>query len=118
MSLLEIPTIDNPDYTYTVVLDSVSYDMRLFWNGRDESWYIFMGLSNQPYVFKTKITNGSDILSKYRAYNDVPKGVLIVLDKEKIYGRLQRDSFASKRFSLLYYTENEVEGLQQAGLIR
>ena len=118
MSIQEIPVADNPDYTFTVILDSVAYDLRMQWNGRDESWYLHLGLANQEYTFKTKITNGSDILSKYRAYDNVPKGVLMVFDKEKTYGRLQRDSFSSERFALLYYTQDEVPTLREAGFIR
>lgn len=118
MSLLEIPIKDNPDFSFTTILDSVAYDMRLQWNGRDESWYIYVGKANQPFIFKTKITNGSDIISKYRAYDSVPKGILLVVDKEKTYGRLQRDSFSSGRFSMFYYTKDLVPILQELNFIR
>lgn len=118
MSLVEIPTKDLPDYSFTVILDNVSYDFRLQWNGRDEAWYVYVGLSNQEFLVKTKLTSGTDVLSPYRAYDETPKGVLIALDKEKIYGRLARDSFSSGRFSLLYYTEDSVETLRESGLVR
>ena len=116
--MIIIPLSSAPDFTFTTILDTVAYDFRLHWNDRDESWYIYLGLANQPYRFKTKITNGTDILSKYRAYDDIPKGVLIVLDKEKVYGRLQRDSFSSGRFSLIYFSETEASLLRERNLIR
>lgn len=117
MSLLKIPLRDLPDQSFTVVLDTIAYDIRVQWNGRDESWYVYFGRANQQYLFKTKITNGTDVLRKYRAYDDCPKGILMVLDQEKLYGRLQRDSFNSGRFALLYYTEESANLIREAGLI-
>ena len=118
MALLEISVPDSPDSGFTVILDSISYDLRLQWNGRDESWYMFLGLSNQEYLFKSKLTSGWDILSEYRAYEDTPKGVIVAVDNEKSFGRLQRDSFTSGRFALYYFTEDSTEQLREAGYIR
>lgn len=117
MSLLEIPITSLADSTSTVILDSISYDIRLQWNGRDESWYVYIGRTNQEFLFKTKVTNGSDFLRKYRSYATCPQGVMLVLDKEKLYGRLSRDSFSSSRFSLLYYTADTVDDLRRLKLI-
>lgn len=118
MSLIEIPIQSGPDFSFSVLLDNNSYDIRFQWNGRDKAWYTFIGQTNLPPTFKTKVTNGSDILGNYRAYDSTPRGYLAVIDKEKVYGRLQRDSFSKGRFSLIYYTEDEIDFLRDSNLIR
>lgn len=117
MALITIPLIDNPDNSFTVVLDNVSYDMRLQWNGRDEAWYLFCGLANQQFLFKTKLTTASDILMPYRAYEDCPKGYLYIKDSLKKYGRLPRDGFSSGRFKLMYITHDSYSLLKEEGFI-
>jgi len=109
MSLIQIPVSDNPDKKFTVILESVAYDMQLQWNNREESWYLGMGRQNNPLTFFTKLTNLSDILRYYKGYDDVPNGLLIVLDLIKGFGRITRDGFSSGRFVLYYVTSDEVE---------
>jgi hypothetical protein len=107
MALSAIPlTNDLTFQTFNVVLENQTYEITLQYNPRDESWYIYFGLPSLTPIFKTKVTNGTDILKKYRAYEDVPNGALFVVDNHKDYGRLGRDSFFSGRFSLLYADES------------
>jgi hypothetical protein len=107
MALSSIPINNNvPFQTFNIVLENQTYEITLQYNSREDSWYIYFGLPNLTPIFKTKIVNGWDILKKYRAYEDVPKGALFVVDNQKDYGRLGRDSFYSGRFSLLYADES------------
>jgi hypothetical protein len=106
MSVYKIPISDNPNQQFSVVLENRNYDITLQWNVRDESWYMVLGLSGLSPIFKTKIVNGIDLLRKYRAYQDVPKGMMYVYDNAKQVGRLTRDGFSSGRFTLYYLTEN------------
>lgn len=117
MALLSIPIQDSPDSSFTTILDGIAYDFRLQWNGRDESWYLYCGPPNQPFLFKTKVTSGADFLKSYRAYEDCPKGIMLAVDLNKKYGRLQRDSFSTGRFELLYITADSRESLVREGLI-
>lgn len=110
LELVTIPTEDNPDYTTTVVLEGIAYDIRMQWNGRDETWYMYFGLADQPSLFTRAVSNGTDILLNYKAYNACPKGVLYVYDSVKKNGRLQYDSFSSGRFKL-YYMSKELRDL-------
>lgn len=103
---IDVSGITTPFETFNVTLEGQEYEITLQYNPRDESWYIAMGLSNLTPIFKTKITNGTDILRKYRAYEDIPKGSLFVLDNQLTNGRLTRDSFSSGRFSLVYVDES------------
>jgi len=114
MSLIQIPVADNPDQQFTVILESVAYDIRLQWNNRDEAWYIGMGRQNNTLTFFTKLTTLSDILRYYRAYETVPKGLLICLDLLKGFGRITRDGFSSGRWGLYYVTSDEIETYNQS----
>jgi hypothetical protein len=117
MAIINIPITDNPDKSFTVILDNVAYDVRLQWNGRDESWYLYCGRANRDFLFKTKITTAADILKKYRSYEDCPKGMIKAIDLNKRFGRIQRDSFSSGRFKLIYLTQESVEALDELGVI-
>ena len=112
MAVYTTPIADNPYQTFTTVLDEVAYTITLHWNTRDEAWYITLGRQGLQPLFKTKITNGVDILEKYRSYDPCPKGLLFVIDNEKDWGRLQRDSFSNGRFSLYYIDEFDREFLE------
>ncbi|QCQ57962.1 hypothetical protein Barba22A_gp111 [Rheinheimera phage vB_RspM_Barba22A] len=103
---IDVAGIDTAYETISVVLEAQSYEMTFQYNPRDESWYLYFGLPNLAPIFKTKITNGTDILRKYRAYEDVPKGSLFITDLQKVNGRMDRDGFSSGRFSLTYVDES------------
>lgn len=105
LSTINIANLTTAYETFNVVLEDQVYEITLQWNPREESWYMYFGLPNLTPIFKTKVTNGTDILKKYRAYEDIPNGALYVVDNMKQYGRLQRDSFTSERFSLMYADE-------------
>lgn len=115
MSYIPIPiTEDSPDQIFTLILEGVSYDMRLQWNNRDESWEIFLGRQGQPPMFTSKLTTNADVLKLYKAYEDTPNGVLVVLDSLKKSGRISRDGFTSGRFVLLYITSDTVSDYNQS----
>lgn len=80
MALINIPVPNGPDNKFTIVLEGVSYDVRIVWNTRDQAWYISMGLTNNIYKFTSKITTKANILRPYRAYEEVPNGILVALD--------------------------------------
>lgn len=111
MAVKQIPVTSKADDTITVILDNQAYDLRMQWNGRDESWYMYLGKQAASPKFKTKMRVGYDLLSTFSAYDDVPQGVMLILDLNKRYGRLQRDSFSSGRMVLLYITEASKEAL-------
>ena len=111
MAVKIIPVTSKADSVITIVLDNQAYDLRMQWNGRDESWYMYLGKQAAAPKFKTKVRVGYDLLKTFSAYDDVPQGMLIVLDLNKRYGRLQRDSFSSGRMVLLYITEASKEAL-------
>lgn len=105
MILLSIP--DSPDVVFTTILDGVAYDLRIQWNTRDESWYLYLARQNNEFAFKTKITTNTDLLKIHRANDSCPKGMLLPIDNMKYYGRISREGWNNNRFSLYYITEDE-----------
>ena len=112
MALITLNVKDNVNQSFNTLLEDTLYDITLSWNARDEAWYISLAESGMQPLFKTKVTNGIDLLKKYRAYDSCPKGGLFVLDRNKKYGRVTRDAFSSGRFSLVYLTEDSREALE------
>jgi len=107
MAIFSLPISDTPDNTQTIVLEGISYDVRIQWNTRDESWNVFWGVSGEGFKFKFKIVNGLDLLLPYKAYDECPNGFLAASDNERLYGRVGRDNFGiDKRFELFYITSD------------
>ncbi len=103
-----IQTRTYPDYEQNVILDNVTYRLRLQWNQRELSWYLSLGLVGQSFTFKTKCVNGLDLLRPYRYMDSVPKGGFYIVDVEKRYGRVSYDKLLSDgRYRLVYITEQE-----------
>lgn len=95
--------MQNTDYTYSITLDSVDYDIRLRWNTRDESWQVFIGPSGEDAVITFKATNGLDLLKPYKYLEGVPNGNLYFVDTVKINGRPDfYNSGTYARFQLIY----------------
>lgn len=102
-----IPIYDLPDFKQTVVLDGASYNLWLQWNERDEAWYCAIGRSGSEYTASFKLTNGVDLLRRFKAYRSTPEGSIRVIDKEKKTGRISYEGLVSGRFDLIYFTEDE-----------
>lgn len=103
-----IPCGDTADFKYRIDLEGVGYDIRTRWNGRSESWFLYIGLTGQNPSIKTRITTLSDLLAPYRGTEGVPEGSLRLIDNEKGFGRPSRDDFGiNKRFRLIYINSDE-----------
>lgn len=120
MAVLQLPlqTVLNtlPDTKFTVVLEGDAYDIRMQWNTRDTAWEMSIGRQSLTPTVITKITTNSNILRPYRAYANIPDGELRVLDIVKKNGRIERDSFSSGRFVMVYITSDSVEALADLAL--
>lgn len=109
-----IQTRTYPDFEQNVVLDNITYRLRLQWNQREQAWYISLGLTGQPFTVKTKCVVGLDFLRPYRYMNTVPNGSFYIIDFEKTYGRVSYDQLLSDgRYRLVYLTEQERNSLPQ-----
>jgi hypothetical protein len=99
------------DQTMRVVLDNETYEMRLQWNERDESWWLSLGaLGDDPLVCR-KVCNCQDILDGLHYRDDLPKGRLMVLSfkDEQYWGRVGRYNLGARsELQLVYGTPIDV----------
>jgi hypothetical protein len=110
--MLLLPTSTLPDYTQTVVLDGVSYDLRLQWNTREEAWYGYLGPTGLPFLIKVKIVNGWDLLRPFKYIEGIPKGELYLIDVVASWGRPTRSEVIQLgRFNLVYVTKEESDAV-------
>jgi len=108
MAIWSLKCGGEPDQTYSVVLDYVSYDIRLRWNNRDESWQLTIGNSGLPPSIKFKVTNGINLLKGYYHLTGVPEGSLFAVDMVTGFGRVDYDEFGiDKRFNLVYISNED-----------
>ena len=93
-------------------IDSISYTFQIRWNGRDEAWYLQVGLTGQTATIKLKTTIGNNLIAGYQHLTSVPKGGLYLIDNNGLDGRPTRDNMGlSKRFYLLYISEEEFDNV-------
>lgn len=105
---------EDVDVTYSVTLEDDTYDLRLKWNDRDESWRAFIGLTGEVFSASFKLTNGFNLLRPYYYLEGIPKGSLYVVDMVSIWGRPGFDDFGvDKRFRLLYIDSDSTDFLQE-----
>lgn len=101
---------EDVDVTYSVVLEGDTYDLRLKWIDRDQSWQCYIGLTGQDPAASFKITNGFDLLTPYKYRPGVPKGFLYAIDTVSVFGRIDFDNFGiDKRYRLVYYDSTETD---------
>lgn len=100
---IALPGPTTADDQYTTSLEGQGYDIRLRWNARSESWFLYIGFTGQTPALKTRLTTNRDLLTVYRSNEGVPPGKLYLIDYEKLYGRVSRDNLGvNKRFKLVY----------------
>lgn len=97
---------NNPFFTISQVVDQQSYDFTFQWNGRDEAWWVEVGLTGEDPSLRTKITVGVDCFRPYRHRTGVPDRYFFMVDVFKTFGRADREGFAN-RFIPILLTEEE-----------
>lgn len=108
MSVWYLKSGEDVDVTYTVVLEGNTYDLRLKWIDRDESWQAYIGTTGEDPSASFKITNGFDLLRPYKYMDGVPDGSLYAIDLVAIWGRIDYDNFGiDKRYRLVYFDSTE-----------
>jgi hypothetical protein len=105
---------EDVDVTYRITLEDESYDLRLKWINRDESWQAYLGATGQDPSVSFKVTNGFNLLKPYYHLEGVPPGELYAIDVVNLWGRPDFDHMGiDKRFRLLYIdstTEDYIGG--------
>lgn len=96
------------DQRVRVQLENQYYSFRYRYNSLEDAWYCYVGLLGQTPRVKFKIVNGVDLLRPYRAYEEVPPGILCVVDIDQEWGRPSKTgTFKEGRFFMLYFHSEE-----------
>ncbi len=105
---------EDVDVTYSVTLENNTYDLRIRWNDRDQSWKAFIGLTGQEPSAGFKITNGFNLLRPYYYLEGIPPGSLYLIDSVSLWGRPSFDNLGlDERFKLLYIDSDTEDFLEE-----
>ena len=78
MSLVTIPTFDDPFYTQLTTLDSTVYSLYFAYNQRENCWYISVSdLAGNLLIDGVKLVCGIPLLKSYQYIPGTPQGVLV-----------------------------------------
>lgn len=103
MSTFNLPIEDYADNTQRIQISDDTYDFRFRWNHVEEAWYCHIGLNGEDPKVQFKMVTGMDLLAPYQAYEEVPEGVLYLIDLDQGYGRVGRDDIGQdKRFRIIF----------------
>lgn len=104
-----IPVLEKVyDQSVNLQLGDATYTFRFKYNQTEDAWYLYLGLIGDTPRVKFKIVNGFNLLKPWQAYEDVPKGSLLVVDNDLVYGRPGKETFHSDgRFYLSFSPEGE-----------
>jgi len=81
MSIVQIPTDSTvSSFEEVVTLDSINYLLRIYWNTRDEAWYMdIFTPANDPIICGLKLVDNYDFSGCY-VQSDVPPGMFLLYD--------------------------------------
>ena len=102
-----IPIVDAPHQKFTVSLDKQSYQFMLWYNSREDRWYLSLtDAAGALIVSGIKLVVGNELIRQYDAYA-TPPGGLYVISTHSPYVEPTRAAFEDDRYELVYVTEEE-----------
>ena len=107
--ILDVPLSSDFSYIFTIILEQVTYRIRVNWVGKEDSWYMDLyDRLGEPLILGHKITYNSLILNKYHANERVPQGEFLLLPGES--GGLDKPTFnsVSNGDTFYYITSDEL----------
>ncbi len=109
MATIEIPV--NPKLvaqSFSVNLSSVRYLLKIYWNIREERWYMDLWLDSETPIFTNqKILSGWVPFRIFRRLAKHPKGSFVVTDSDPRLIPPGRDEFGTNRRVKLLFVEDE-----------
>jgi len=108
--MIQIPTLDFPAYTETLILDEQSFLLQFVWNTRLEAWQLsILDVEENPILMGLKLVLNWAHFPQYRALN-IPPGELFVIDPDpNNHDKIGRDDFVNDRkLEILYAEEAEL----------
>lgn len=97
-----------PDQIFKVVLDNVTYQIRMVWIERDESWLMYIGEVGSDPTISFKVVSCVDLLANYKQLDGVPSGELWLFSFRNFDARVGRYTIGPVgEMYMAYYTNDE-----------
>lgn len=102
MAFIKIPISSTPSKVITVIIDQVSYRLRMDWVEKDESWYMSLyQINGAPIFLSHKVLYNNSINDKYRYIDPAPQGSMMLIDSTNT--KLKPDYESISTTDDLYY---------------
>lgn len=101
LEYIKLPLYPDPDFSYTTVLDSVAYVIRMFYNTREERWCMDI-----RYVNNDPIILGFPVVFSYPMYLDLPtpfKGFFLFLSNPREENEAVSNPYEIWKYYDLFY---------------
>lgn len=107
MSILQIPVNSTQAaFEQTITLEGINYLMRIYWNTRDEAWYLDLFLTDDtPVICGLKLVVNYDFTGFYVQEN-VPPGMFMLYDDTNSEVPCGREDLGN-RCILIYITSDD-----------
>lgn len=79
-------------FTQQVELDGKVYDLLFKYNARESRWYMTIARNDVTLLSGLKLVHGSDLLSQFKYVEDIPKGLLAIVDLNSLYADPDADT--------------------------
>lgn len=113
--MVTIPVVDYPSYVQEIVLDGVSYNVRLAWNDRGEYWaFSLFNLSLEALVTGIKVVINYALTTDLNR-ESLPPGEFYAIDNSGEVDAISYEDLINGVVELVYIPESEVEFLAAGG---
>jgi len=105
-----VPTgSEQADFEQDVDLGGTVYRLRVYYNGRDDSWYLSLSdVDGNPLVMGVRLTLDTSILGAH-VLEALPAGALAMIDPENTREDPSRRSLDDDAMALVFFTAEELE---------
>lgn len=110
-----VPTFQSTSASYTIEanLNNEAFKLNFTWNQRESSWYMdILDIDENHILSGIKLVSSYLLIRQYNAIPNLPKGDFYIVDlnDDPDTGNVSFDEFG-KRFQLIFYTEEELNGI-------
>jgi hypothetical protein len=108
----KIDFLDLSYYRQEISFDNINYLIDIRWNVRANAWFLSMYDVNEVPIFEgVKIVTGLNLLYRFYHIANCPSGLLYVFGNESAIQKIDYDSLAKNKFSMIYLTQEEFNAI-------
>ena len=116
--MVKLSSIDANDFIQEVTLDKTAYKLHHSWNDYAQQWTLGIRTAQGDDIVRgIAIVPNYPLLMGHHRTDNVPRGefMAVVVDADNADNQtIGRDGFTSGRFSMVYITEVEIDGIRNA----